>query len=181
MHSLRKKRGFTLIELLVVISIIGILSSIVLAALNTARTKGRDAKLVSEIKSMQNALALYYSDHNEYAPQTPVAVFMGGLGYYTNVRGVGTEPILKNALAPHMKELPNPGNFLNADKGGVNSSRIMYRLLTHNTIPGCSDTAKNCYAIVTWPETTNSWGNANEATYFLSTGEVIHGYDNTLW
>ncbi|OGG53489.1 hypothetical protein A3H16_01780 [Candidatus Kaiserbacteria bacterium RIFCSPLOWO2_12_FULL_53_8] len=54
------KRGFTLIELLVVIAIIGILSSIVLASLNSARKKGRDARRISDIKQMQLALELSY-------------------------------------------------------------------------------------------------------------------------
>ncbi len=59
-------RGFTLIELLVVVAIIGILSSIVLASLNSARKKGRDARRVSDIKQLQLALELYYDSCNRY-------------------------------------------------------------------------------------------------------------------
>src|SRR3990167_9467266 len=57
------KKGFTLIELLVVIAIIGILSSIVMVSLTSARAKGRDARRVADIKNIQLALALYYNDY----------------------------------------------------------------------------------------------------------------------
>ena len=55
---MQEKRGFTLIELLVVIAIIGILSSIILASLNTARKKGRDARRLSDLKSIAHTIAL---------------------------------------------------------------------------------------------------------------------------
>lgn len=60
------KSGFTLIELLVVIAIIGILSSVVLASLNSARKKGRDARRVADIKQLQLALELYYDANGQY-------------------------------------------------------------------------------------------------------------------
>lgn len=59
-------RGFTLIELLVVIAIIGILSSIVLASLNTARQKSRDARRVADVKQIQLAMQLYYDASSTY-------------------------------------------------------------------------------------------------------------------
>ena len=61
-----KQRGFTLIELLVVIAIIGILSSVVLASLNSARQKGRDAKRVSDISQLKLALELYFDSNRTY-------------------------------------------------------------------------------------------------------------------
>jgi type II secretion system protein G len=59
-------RGFTLIELLVVIAIIGLLSSIILASLNGARAKARNARRQADLKELQTALELYYNDHNAY-------------------------------------------------------------------------------------------------------------------
>jgi prepilin-type N-terminal cleavage/methylation domain-containing protein len=62
------KRGFTLIELLVVIAIIGILASIVLASLDSARKKGRDARRIADVKQIQLALELYYDANSAYPP-----------------------------------------------------------------------------------------------------------------
>lgn len=54
------KKGFTLIELLVVIAIIGILSGIVLASLNTARSKGSAAAVKANLAGMRAQAELYY-------------------------------------------------------------------------------------------------------------------------
>ena len=53
-------RAFTLIELLVVIAIIGILSSVVLASLNTARNKGADAAVKSNLANARAEAELFY-------------------------------------------------------------------------------------------------------------------------
>ncbi len=61
-----KQKGFTLVELLVVIAIIGLLSTLSIVALNSARVKARDASRVASIRQWQTALELYYSDNNGY-------------------------------------------------------------------------------------------------------------------
>ena len=65
------KKGFTLIELLVVIAIIGILSSVVLASLSTARQKSRDAKRISDVGQIQLALELFFDATQSYPSTTP--------------------------------------------------------------------------------------------------------------
>ncbi len=68
MKSKKASRGFTLIELLVVIAIIGLLASVVLASLNTARIKSRDARRIADLKEIQLALALYYDSNSSTYP-----------------------------------------------------------------------------------------------------------------
>lgn len=65
----RSNDGFTLIELLVVIAIIGLLSSVVLANLSSARAKSRDTKRALDIRGVMSALELYYSDNGTYPLQ----------------------------------------------------------------------------------------------------------------
>lgn len=95
--ALDSSKGFTLIELLVVIAIIGILSSVVLASLNSARKKGRDARRVADIKQIQLALELYYDANSNYptsaqyytaGPPVTSALVTGGF-----ISAVPTDPL----------------------------------------------------------------------------------------
>ncbi|WKZ24397.1 MAG: prepilin-type N-terminal cleavage/methylation domain-containing protein [Patescibacteria group bacterium] len=101
----KNKRAFTLIELLVVIAIIGVLSTLVVVALGNSRAGARDAKRVSDLKSLANALELYYANNNEY----PSSITTGGQ--------------LTDGTVVYMSKVPeNPSN----DSGGICGSYDYY-------------------------------------------------------
>ena len=71
MITFQKNKGFTLIELLVVIAIIGLLASVVLASLNSAKNKAKDAVLRQDVKELQKLMELEYNDTGKYVNFQP--------------------------------------------------------------------------------------------------------------
>ena len=61
-----RKRGFTIIELLVALAIIGLLASIVVASFGSMRERGRDARRMKDIESLQSGLAVYHATNRTF-------------------------------------------------------------------------------------------------------------------
>jgi general secretion pathway protein G len=71
------KKGFTLVELLVTISIIGILSTLMIANFNSTRQRARDAQRKSDLRNIQTALRLYYNDCGEFPTDSSNTIING--------------------------------------------------------------------------------------------------------
>ncbi len=95
------KKGFTLIELLIVVAIIGLLSTLAVVSLGSARVKARDSKRLADLKQLQTALELYYTDQNAYPPAPAVALGTGAASCL-NATGFGNT----GCSSPYMGAVP---------------------------------------------------------------------------
>jgi type II secretion system protein G len=137
-----RQKGFTLIELLVVIAVIGILASVVLASLNSARGKGRDAKRLSDLKQVQTALELYYSTNGSY-PSTSgswrsgspscTTYNPGGTTYTTT----GASGYISNLAPTYIPVLPLDPKPIGTEQCYLyNSNGTDYMFLIYQTVEG---------------------------------------------
>ncbi len=127
---LKSEKGFTLIELLVVIAIIGILATLVLLQLGTARSRARDAKRIADVSQLRAAIELYYEDNGgvypgdfyaskilaKYLTNTPVDPLNSSLGY-----GYKTKDANKYSYQIWTELEQRAGGALNAD-ADINAS-----------------------------------------------------------
>lgn len=107
MPRIQKRSGFTLIELLVVISIIAILVAAGTVSWTNAQVKGRDTKRKADIRTIQNALELYFQTNGRYPPYNDPP----GSGDYlcwTTFINSNTYPQVRNALVPvYLPKMPD--------------------------------------------------------------------------
>ncbi len=97
-------KGFTLIELLVVIAIIGVLASIVLASLNSARRKSRDARRITDLKQIQLALELYFDAQGSTYP--PASATCTAVPTTADAENNGLQALVNKGYIPQISRDP---------------------------------------------------------------------------
>lgn len=90
MHSKRNRAGFTLIELLVVVAIIGILSSVVIASLTSARSKGGEAAIKQNLTGIRTQAEILYADALSFAGVCANSVVLDARNEADSLNGTGS-------------------------------------------------------------------------------------------
>ena len=142
------KKGFTLIELLVVIAIIGLLATLAVVSLSSARTKARDAKRKSDATAFMKAVELYFADFGVYPPSggatTPNAAWSNASDASWNTLQTAVKPYLP-VLPKDPQQSANPaiwgatGYSYSYFRGGCGGYMLVYQLeIADGPDPGTS-------------------------------------------
>jgi len=134
--SKNRSQGFTLIELLVVIAIIGILSAVVLASLSTARSKGNDAAVQSDLSTIQTQAEIYYGGTGANSYGVTQAWVVAG-GCVTTNANLFSDANIKAALAG--ADSANGTGLIGCASVASPSSYVVAAALTTSTSYQCVD------------------------------------------
>lgn len=154
-------KGFTLVELLVVIGIIGVLTAVGIVALGTVSKNGRDAKRLTDLRTIQGALEQYYADQGVYPMDLTGELTKGcSLKADNGVKadGCSTDPNT-NTVKTYYNKLPKDPN------GGP----YVYRAFETNTGTVCSSASKCIsYCLYTVMEGTTNTASDNQTNEIAS-------------
>lgn len=123
------KHGFSVVELLVVISVIVLLGSLILVQVSSSRARARDAEREGEVKTLQNALAIYIVNNKSYP------VFSGPL---TGSDAASTALTNDGSLSQVPLDPANTGNFRYVYTSTDGSTYTITYYLETNSISGKS-------------------------------------------
>lgn len=144
----RKGKGFTLIELMVVIAIILILALIAIPAYRNMQTRARRSRVQSDLRTLANALQMFYTDWAKYPVQTTAArlqdasgnagaELLGSTNASINVSGSVSSTGEKGPIT-YIEKLPidpfdpNAGSYYYAS----DADGTKWVLYSYNAVPG---------------------------------------------
>lgn len=151
MFKRNEQRGFTIVELLVVIVVIGILAAITVVAYNGIQQRARDAQRLSDIKTITQALELYYLDKGEY----PAGSGSTTINSSWSTTADNSWSNLEAALQPYISKLPtdpvNSKGTTTAHDPTQASNSSMRAYSYYSNTPGfsyCGVTGRHMYVLL---------------------------------